>query len=113
MDRWGRMCVRAFVPTALLFAATLVSTWPLNALRDNPFTAGLFDLVRWIPLLGFATTVSLASWTTYRLWQWEQGNALTCDCGGLLGRERSGVRGRGDYRRCLACGRCVNHRFYE
>jgi hypothetical protein len=107
------MYIKAFVPTALLLVATVTVTWLVSGLRDNPNFSSLFELARWIPFSGFAATLLLGAFTSYRLWRWGQGYALTCECGGLLGRERLGIRGRGDYRHCLACGRNVNHRHYE
>lgn len=113
MDRWDWMYFRAFVPILLLLLATVASVWLVLGLRGNPYLSSLFEMARWIPLAGFVATLLFSTWTAYCLWRWGRGDALTCECGGLLGRERPGIRGRGDYRQCLACGGNVNHRHYE
>lgn len=113
MDRWTWMALKAYVPAMTALAGAVASMWVISGWKDNLYLAGMVGVASWVPIVGFAVAVGLGSWTTYRLWRWERGEALVCDCGGLLGRERPGVRDRGDYRRCLACGRNMNHRHYS
>src|SRR4249919_329862 len=108
MDRWGWMALRAYVPAGIALVVGVVSAWMVSGLQANPLLAGMSAPLQWVSPSAFLAAVGLSLLATYRLLQWERGNALTCDCGGLLGRERAGIRGRGDYRRCLACGRNVN-----
>lgn len=112
MDRWGWMALRAYVPAAFALVAGLVSAWVVSHLPAGSLIAGMLAPLRWVAPIAFLAAVGLSLLATYRLLQWERGSAPTCHCGGLLGRERPGIRGRGDYRRCLACGRAVNQRHY-
>lgn len=113
MDRWNLMFIRAYAPSIAFSAAAMFLLWLLPGKTDNPFLAVFADIFRWLPLLAMGISVVLAIWTTVRLWQWQQGNAISCECGGLLGRERPGIRGRTDYRKCLACGRNSSSRHYQ
>lgn len=115
MDRWDWMAVRAYAPSvvALLFAA--VSMFMLSRLPDSPMAQGLVQAFRWVPLLGLVAATGLFVAPTYRLVQWHRGVGPRCPtCGGPLGHERTGYASRGgDYRRCYACSKPVNHRHYE
>ena len=113
MDRWNWMLVRAYAPSMALTLAAMLLVWLLPKNTDNPFLAVFSDIFRWLPLITLAMGLVLTLWTTFRLWRWQQGDALTCECGGLLGRERPGIRGRTDYRKCLACGQNWSSRHYE
>ncbi|GAB3097185.1 hypothetical protein [Lysobacter terrae] len=113
MDRWGWMALRAYVPTGFALIVGLVSAWAVSGLPADSVIAGMLAPLQWVSPIAFLAAVGLSLLATYRLLQWERGNAITCDCGGLLGRERPGIKGRGDYRKCLACGRFVNHRHYD
>lgn len=111
MDRWTWMMVRMYAPALAAFALGLLLTLPLGMLRESPVLAGVYAMVRWLPALAIAVSVTLALGATLRLWHWDQGrSALVCECGGLLGRERPGRFGA--YRKCLACNRNVNERYY-
>lgn len=111
MDRWTWMMARMYVPALGVLALGLLLMLPLGTLRESPVLAGVYAMVRWVPALAIAVSVTLGLVATLRFWRWDQGrSALVCECGGLLGRER---RGRfGAYRKCLACNRNVNDRYY-
>ncbi|GAB2621278.1 hypothetical protein [Novilysobacter erysipheiresistens] len=114
MDRWDWMAVRAYVPTAGLLLAALVSTGVLTRLQASPLLAGLVSGGKWLPVLLLTAAVVHFAWVTYRLCQADKGKGLLCGCGGLLGHERAGRASRGGaYRRCYACGRNINHHRYE
>jgi len=111
MDRWTWMMVRMYAPSLGALALGLLLMLPLGMLRQSPMLAGVYAMARWLPTLAIAVSVTLALVATLRLWRWDQGrSALVCECGGLLGRERPGRFGA--YRKCLACNRNVNERYY-
>lgn len=112
MDRWTWMMVWMYAPALGAFALGLLLMVPLGMLRESPVLAGVYAMVRWLPALAIAVSVTLALGATLRLWRWDQGrSALICDCGGLLGRERDGRFGL--YRKCLACNRPGNEKYYS
>ena len=112
MDRWTVMSIRIFAPAAVVALAALLASILIARLGSHPLLALAAEKLEWIPFGALLLAAVLACAGMYRLWRWQQGFALICDCGGLLGRERLGVRGRGDYRKCLACGRNINHSHY-
>lgn len=112
MDRWTLMVMRAYLPAAYGFAICFGLLFLAFHFRD----AGLGELAApaaQLSAFALACAGALALWATGRLWRAHYGKGRLCDCGGLLGRERPGVRGQTDYRRCLACGRAVSSRFYD
>ncbi|WP_225765259.1 hypothetical protein [Stenotrophomonas sp. Marseille-Q4652] len=111
MDRFEWMGVKAIMPGALCMLASLAAIWLLSGLQGSPYTAGLWDTLRWVPAAVFGVGLLLTAHAMYRLWRWQRGEGLLCDCGGLLGHEIDGRYGL--YRRCLACGRNVNERHYR
>lgn len=115
MERGSWVAVRAYGPAVwlLMLAAlflVMLSAWPQSALL-----VGLESVVRWVPVILVAASVSLMGIATYRLLRWERGAGHDCShCGGPLGPERVGrARMGGAYRRCYACGSNVNHRHYQ
>jgi len=111
MDRWTWMMVRMYAPALGALALGLLLMLPLGTLQESPVLAGVYAMVRWLPALAIAVSVTVALVATLRLWRWDQGRSvLVCECGGLLGRERPGRFGA--YRKCLACNRNVNERYY-
>ncbi len=111
MDRWTWMMVRMYAPALGALAAGLLLMLPLGMLRESPVLAWVYAMARWLPALAIAVAVTLALVATLRIWRWDQGHShLVCDCGGLLGRERDGRFGQ--YRKCLACNRNVNEKYY-
>lgn len=112
MDRWNLMFIRTYAPSVALAMGALLLMWLLPDDTNNPFLKVFSDIFLWVPLIVLTVSAVSAVWATFRLRQWEQGDALACDCGGLLGRERPGIRGRSDYRKCLACGRNCASRNY-
>jgi len=115
MGREGWMLLRAYWPAAVLCGLGLLVTMPLSGLRDDPRTAGIFYVMRWLPVVMIVGAFALFCSTSYRLWRWCRGVGPTCvKCGGPLGFERDGRTDRGGtFRRCYACGNAVNHRHYE
>lgn len=113
MDRWTWMVWNALLPSIAVLVFAFASIWPIAALQDHPMTAGYFLIARWIPLVLFLVGVVMTAMVVWRLRAWERGEGMLCSCGGLLGREREGIRGRGRYRKCLACGSNRNHREYD
>ena len=114
MDRSAWMLVRACLPGAVLFAGALVSAALLAGLNRGPLAAGLFDMLRWVPIAMAGVGFLLLGAASYRLWRWERGIGPSCaTCGGPLGHEREGRANRGGaFRRCYACGKAVNYRYY-
>lgn len=110
-DHW--MLIKVYAPALLLVLAALVLMGALSGLREYPQTAGFFNVWRCAPLGLLTWALGLAAMASYRLWRWEQGIGAVCPrCDGPLGRERPGIRGRGDYRKCMRCGDNINQRYY-
>lgn len=84
---------------------------PLGMIRESPLLAGIHAVARLAPALAIAASLIFGLIATLRLWRWDQGRSqMVCECGGLLGRERLGRFGA--YRKCLACNRSVNEKYY-
>lgn len=111
MDKFEWMSVKVFLPGAFCMLASLAAVWLLSGLQGSPYTARLWDGVRWVPVSMFGFGLLLVGHAVYRLCRWQRGEGSLCDCGGLLGREIDGRYGL--YRRCLACGQNVNERNYR
>lgn len=111
MDRWTWMMARMYAPALGALVLGLLLMVPLGMIRESQLLAGMYAAVRWAPVLAIGLSVILGLIATVRLWRWDHGrSALVCDCGGLLGSERNGRYGA--YRKCLACNRDVNERYY-
>lgn len=113
MDRWTWMTLRLYAPAAAVAAVTMLIRVPLSGLVGGLFGPAFQPFLHWGTLAGAAMTFVLLAIASIRLWSWTDGHGLLCECGGLLGRERPGIRGRTDYRRCLACDRAISSRHYE
>lgn len=111
MDRFAWMGVKVFLPGAFWVLASLVAIWLHSGFQSSPYTAGLRDDLRWVPIAVLGFGLFLVGHAVYRLWRWRRGEGLLCDCGGLLGRELNGRYG--SYRQCFACNRNVNERHYR
>ena len=111
MDRLKWMGIKIIFPGAFWLLASLAAIWLLFGLQTSQYTAGLWDTLRWVPVAMLGWGLLLIGHAMYRLWRWQRGEELVCDCGGLLGRETNGRYG--PYRRCLACSRNVNERHYR
>lgn len=115
MSRESWMLLRAYWPAVALFGLALLVTVPLGGLRESPITAGLFDVLRWVPVAMAGGALLMFGTASYRLWRWGRGDGPACvTCGGPLGHERQGrVNRGGEFRRCYACGKNVNRRHYD
>ena len=112
MDRWTLMAVRMYLPAAAVLLLSLALTFPVASMQGHAILGGIARIAWWGTGAGMVLGAVMAVFATFRLWRWERGNdPVTCDCGGLLGRERGGRYGL--YRKCLACGRNVNERHYS
>jgi hypothetical protein len=111
MDRWTWMVARMYAPSLGALGIGLLLMLPLGLIREIQLFSGVYAMARRAPALAIAASVILGLIATLRLWRWDQGRSqLVCECGGLLGRERDGRYGL--YRKCLACNRDVNERYY-
>ena len=116
MDReWVMLLLRAYCPVAVLVGSAFFMMVPSADLRSNWPLTGIADLPNWISLAMVGAALAMFAAISYRLWKWEYGDGPSCVvCGGPLGGERSGRDDRGGrFRRCYACGKAVNHRYYE
>jgi hypothetical protein len=113
MDRWTWMALKVYAPSIGMGLLALVLMLMTPDQPNNPLVAPFAQIFQWASLAAMLAALGLGAIAAYSLWRWERGEALICDCGGLLGRERDGVRGRTDYRKCLACGKNVSSRYYE
>jgi hypothetical protein len=111
MDRFHWMFLKAFLPGLGWMVAACLVAWWASGLLNNSMTVGIADALSWgsLAVVGWGVLLLLAA--SYRLWRWQRGDCPACDCGGLLGRERDGRYG--PYRKCLACGRNLNERYYR
>lgn len=104
--------IRAYWPAIVALVFSFLVMGALTPLRNSQLTAGLFEMLRWLPLAGMGLSFFYGVWVTYRLAQAERGAGHLCPrCHGPLGHERDGRYG--DYRRCLTCGHNANHRHYR
>jgi hypothetical protein len=114
MDRQSWMLLRAYFPAAVLLGlAFFVTVWFSGA--QSRWLIGTVGLLYWVPFAIAIAALAMFVMVSVRLWRWERGDGPSCVvCGGPLGGERSGRADRGGaFRRCYACGKAVNHRYYE
>lgn len=105
------MCVRLIAPGLLLMFGALIAQVIANRFATTPLLAGVQQGVQLLSLGMMAVGSIWMLYGGWRMWRWGSGAVSTeCQCGGLLGRERSGRYGA--YRRCLACSRNVNERHW-
>jgi len=103
---------RAYWPSLVAVAASVLAMVVLLPLKDIPQTIGLFLYLRWVPMAGLAFAVVYGAWITYRFRQAEQGEGPLCPyCGGPLGVEK--FKPFSPHRTCLACGKHANERHYR
>lgn len=113
MSKETWIVLRACWPGLVWLGIGVLSAGVGSGLAASPYSASLFDNLRWIPVGLFGLSVVSFASAGYRLWQWDRAGPACNHCGGPLGHEREGIRGRGNYRRCLACGINVNQRHYH
>lgn len=114
MGRYELMNWKVLLPGALWMLTSLVAISLLSGLQGSAMGDSLFNALRWGPVAMFGWGILLTSNAFYCMWQWQRGEGLLCGCGGMLGHERTGRASRGGaYRKCLACGKNVNHQHYE
>lgn len=111
MDRKTLMYARMIAPGVMLMIGALVTQVIANRFGATPLLVGMQKPMLWVSMGLMAAGSIGVFWAGWRMWRWESGAAsMVCQCGGLLGRERSGRYGW--YRRCLACSRNVNERHW-
>ncbi len=111
MDRWKWMMARMYAPALGALALGLLLMLPLGMIRESQLLSEIYAVARLAPALAIVASVIFGLIATVRLWRCDQGSSpLVCECGGLLGRERPGLFGA--YRKCLACSRNVNEKYY-
>ena len=102
---------RRYAPAVGALAIALLLMLPLGMIRESQLLSGIYAVARLAPALAIVGSVIFGLIATVKLWRWNQGSSpLVCECGGLLGRERLGRFGA--YRKCLACSRNVNEKYY-
>jgi len=106
MSPLGMMIFRLYRPTGftLLMAIT---AWGYTATLPTagPFAA-IYGWLQRLPLMLLLVAILQGLQAAYRLWRWDSRGVDMCECGGLLGRERTGRWG--SYRRCLMCLRNIS-----
>lgn len=106
MSRLSMMVFRLYRATGLtLLMAILAWSYTATLPTAGTFTA-IYGWMQWLPLA--LLLVATLQWlhATYRFWRWDWRGIDTCECGGLLGRERIGRWG--PYRHCLMCLRNIS-----
>jgi hypothetical protein len=98
--------LRAFGPSVVLAAGSVLAFLKLRSAAQSPLVAPLLETMTWLPLATYLLAACWAFTSAVRLWRWEAGNGPTCPrCGGFQGMVRAGRYGRPDYRTCFDCGR--------
>jgi hypothetical protein len=102
MDRLDWMYLRALVPSGLALAFTFVLATVLKQTGVSPVLVALASFAPWVFQGGIGVALFLAIESMYRIWQWHQGEGLTCpNCSGPLGDR---IDGRyGPCYKCLCC----------
>ena len=114
MDRTTWMTLKAYAPAAALLVVAFIALSAAKGLAGHPLSAAAFSMLRMVSLVAFGLALIALASATYRLWRWESGEGPMCPvCGGPLGSEKSGIKGRGGYRTCMQCGKHANERFYR
>jgi len=113
MDRWTVMALKIFMPSICFGLLALLLVFMAPDQTINPLIRPFAEMYLWLSLGAMLAALGFGIFSAYSLWRWQRGEALMCNCGGLLGRERPGIRGRTDYRTCLACGRHVSSKDYN
>ena len=104
--------IRAYWPAIVATVVSFLAMAVLAPLRGSSLTAGMFDVLRWVPLAGMGFALLYGGWVTYRLVQAERGEGPLCPrCGGPLGIEKH--EPYSPHRTCLACGKHANERHYR
>ena len=107
MERWSRMVLRLYAPAAGALLLAVVAMVLLEVIRHSPTVAGMYGVMRWMPVLAVLAALVTGGAATLRLWHWKRSDAVpVCECGGMLGRVRGAPNAR--YRSCLACGARVD-----
>jgi len=107
MQRTTLSQIRNFALPAYLVAIAFILKAIAVNMADSGYLAGLYTPISWAALAVFGIGLLFALQAGYQAWRWADGLDLACDCGGMLGSTRDGIRGQSDYRKCLGCGR--NH----
>lgn len=108
------MLIRAYGPPCVLLVVAFAILFSAPEVRSGSYAAPIINLLPWVSLIPFAMGSWLLAAASFRLWRYERGEGPMCNkCGGPLGGEKVGKRGRGDYRTCMQCGTNVNERFYR
>lgn len=111
MDRKTLMYARMLMPGVMLMVGALVAQVIANRFGATMLLLAMQKPIQLVSLILMAGGSISVFWAGWRMWRRESGAAsMVCQCGGLLGRERSGRYGA--YRRCLACDTPVNERHW-
>lgn len=114
MDRTTWMLISAYLPVAALYAISLLILFAVPDVDPSSLVAPIVNIFRLGSFLAMCGGTLLLLVVSYRLWLWERGDGPACpNCGGPLGGEKIGIRGRGNYRVCFQCNKNVNERFYS
>lgn len=101
MSPLSMMIFRLYRPTGFTLLMAIIA-WGYTAtlLTAGPFAA-IYGWLQRLPLVLLLVAILQGLHATYRLWRWDSIGVDMCECGGLLGPERTGRWG--SYRRCLMC----------
>ena len=106
MSSLNMMVFRLFLPTAFTLLMAIIAWGYISALPTAGTFAVIYGWAPWLPLVLLSVATLQGLHAAYRLWRWDAAEVDTCECGGLLGRERVGRWG--PYRRCLMCRRNIS-----
>jgi hypothetical protein len=104
--------IRIYWPAAVTLGSSFIAMALFAPLKANPLTAGMYDLLKCLPIAGVGFGVFYGGWITWRLIQAERGEGHICPrCSGPLGFEKHAPFS--PHRTCLACGKHANERHYR
>ena len=106
MSPMGMMLFRLYRPTGFTLLVAIIAWRYTATLPSAGAFAAIYGWIEWLPLLPLLVAVSQWLHATYSLWRWDSGRDESCECGGLLGPEKT-ARWR-PHRRCLMCLRNIS-----
>lgn len=104
MNRWTFMVIKAYIPAFFAFSLAFGAKLFANRALESSYLMGFYSPISWASVAIFGIGVMWALYISIQLWRWSEGKGDSCHCGGMLGAVRDGIRGRSDYRKCMACG---------
>lgn len=104
MQRATLSIIKAYAIPAYITLLAFIVKYVSLSMTKSAYLVGFYSPISWASLGIFGVGMLWSLMVSYRVWCWAEGRDVACSCGGMLGFVRDGVRGRSDYRKCMACG---------